>query len=98
MSAITNSDIPTLTTVEEAAVWACELLAYLYPVENIKTGDNTTQLYASRGTGVTPDGVNVFYANIVIPINSDFLAVSGKIWKKTKEIKVVTVPATFKSN
>jgi hypothetical protein len=98
MAAITNADLPVFTTIEEVAVWSMEALSYLNPTLQIKTGDNTSQPYFSRATGLTADGETIFYGSFVLPINSDYNIAVGKIWKKVKEVKAITVPAAFKTN
>jgi hypothetical protein len=98
MAAITNAELPTFATIEEVAVWAMEALSYLNPTLQIKTGDNTSQPYFSRATGLTSDGETIFYGSFILPINADYNIVTGKIWKKSKEVKQITVPAAFKTN
>lgn len=98
MAAITNAQLPVFASVEEIAVWAIELLAFLNPTLQIKTTDNLSQPYCARSTGIAADGQTVFLASVIIPINPDFNVATGKIWKKTREIRAVTIPAAFNAN
>lgn len=98
MSAITNSELPVFTTVEQVAAWAMECLVFLNPTIEIVTAENVSQPYITRNTGIAKDGQTILYGTYIIPINADFNIDPKKIWGKTKEIKDVTVPASFKSN
>lgn len=98
MSDITNAELPQFSSVEEVATWAMECLVFLSPVAEIKTAENVSQPYVTRNIGIAADGQTIFYGTYIIPIDADFNVNSEKIWKKTKEIKEVTVPASFKSN
>jgi hypothetical protein len=98
MAAIANAGLPVFASVEEIAVWAAELLVYLNPTLEIKTSDTDSQPYCTRSTGIAADGQTIFYATLIIPINADYNVATGKIWKKVKEIKSVTIPAAFNVN
>ena len=98
MAAITNAELPAFTSVEQIAIWAAETLAYLIPVEEIKTGLNNSQPYFTRTTGLAADGQTVFYATMTLPIQPDFNVTTGKIWSKSIPVKQITVPTAFKSN
>lgn len=100
MTAFATTDLPaSINTVEKLAVWACQLLGYLYPDLTVVEATNQAARVIQTGpfevTAVTPTEWRQI-TRLSMPLNRNWMR-DGDMWQQAQDIGSLPIPAEFKS-
>ena len=97
MSALANNEIPTITSLEQAAAWAALALSRVNPsLSVLETSDESTAV-AQTAIIRSSTGAPRLVARISIELDAAYTTSGNDLWLDSLELSNTAIPADLKA-